>query len=328
MTNSPSANKFTRYSIFLIYTVSFLITLSNSYAQNKKLINIGTGSKEALAYPIMSSICDTFNKYSIHKEIECVAISTGGSEDNLEGIVSKKYDAGVIKADMGYNAYNGIGIFSGQSHRNLRSLFGLHNEYLTMLVKKDSNITSLKEFRNRRIYIGNKGSGSRILVDRLFSEIGWNNSFFKEINEESSDKIYNLFCHNKIDAAIYLIGHPNNIFTKTLSDCNTKMISFSRKEIESYIDTFRHIYPAIIKKGTYHGQKFDIDTFSSQLLLTASDNIDEETVYNFVQIVSDHYEEIQRKNPTLNGTSLFSPEVNALPLHNGAARFYKNMITN
>lgn len=324
MNTTSHANIFVKYIALLLYVVSFLVTSTNVYAENK-IINIGTGSKSALAYPIMSSICKTFNKYTIRSEIQCRAISTGGSEDNLKGIFSGKYEAGVIKADMGYNAYNGIGIFSEKPYRNLRSIFGLHNEYLTMIVKNNSNINSLEDFKNKKIYIGNKGSGSRILVDKLFSQMGWKNTDFKEMHEEPADQLYNLFCENKIDAAIYLIGHPNNIFIKTLSNCDTKMISFSRKEIESYIDILRHIYPATIKKGTYYRQKHDINTFASQLLLTASEDLDEETVYNFVQIVSDHYKEIQDNNPTLKGTLLFSPEVNALPLHKGAARFYRNM---
>lgn len=324
MTNTFSANTLVKYILLLLCVVSFLVISNNSYAQNDVSINVGTGSKNALAYPIMSSICETFNKYSINKEDRCSAVSTGGSEDNLEGIFSGKYDAGVIKADMSYNAYNGIGVFSGKSYRKLRAIFGLHNEYLTMLVKKNSNIKSLQDFKNKRVYIGNKGSGSRLLVDRLFSNIGWKSVDFKESHEEPADQIYNLFCENKIDAAIYLIGHPNSIFMKTLSECNVQMISFSRKEIESYIDIFRHIYPATIKKGTYKEQKLDINTFASQLLLTTSEDFDEETIYNFVQVISDHYKEIQRKNPTLKGTNLFSSEVNVIPLHKGAARFYKN----
>jgi TRAP transporter TAXI family solute receptor len=325
MVNTFSANKLVKYILLLFCAVSFLVIFNNSYAQNNASINVGTGNKNALAYPIMSSICETFNKYSINKEARCSAVSTGGSEDNLEGIFLGKYDAGVIKADMGYNAYNGIGVFSGKPYRKLRAIFGLHNEYLTIIVKKNSNIKSLQDFRNKRVYLGNKGSGSRLLVDRLFSEIGWKSVDFREIHEAPADQIYNLFCENKIDAAIYLVGHPNSIFMKTLSECNTQMISFSRKEIESYIDVFRHIYPATIRKGTYKEQKLDINTFASQLLLTASEDLDEEIVYNFVQVISDHYKEIQNQNPTLKGTSLFSSEVNALPLHKGSARFYKNM---
>lgn len=313
-----------RFTATILAIVSFLAFGSSSFSQNKEDITVGTGSVNALAYPIMQSICKTYNKYNLNGAAACVVISTAGSEENLEGIRSKKYSTGVIKADMAYNSYNGISVFAGKSYRNLRSLFGLHNEYLTMIVGQNSGIKSLKDFKGKRVYIGNKGSGSRILVDKLFVEAGWKNEDFAEVHEEPTDKIHDLFCGKKIDAAIYLIGHPNNIFEKTLSECDVKMISFSRKEIENYVDNFRHIYPAVIKRGTYDGQKHDINTFASQLLLTADSNLDEEMVYNFVKIVAEHYPEIQEKNPALKGTQLFSREVNAIPLHKGAVRFYNN----
>ena len=311
-----------KFLVAFICFVSFLITSLSSFAAEAEVISVGTGNVNALAYPIMSSICDTYNKHSVRKGVRCVVTSTSGSEDNLEGIFSGKYNAGVIKADMSYNAYNGIGIFARNPYRKLRSIFGLHNEYLTILARDDSGIKSLKDFKGRRVYIGNKGSGSRIMVDKLFSKAGWKNKDFQEIHEDPTDQIHDLLCGDKVDAAIYLIGHPNKIFAKTLADCKVKMISFSRKEVESYVDSFRQVYPAVIKKGTYPNQKFDIHTFASQLLLTTSEDFDEELIYNFVQIVSENYKEIQEKNPQLKGMELFSKEVNAIPLHKGAARFY------
>lgn len=317
-----------RSVITFLFLVSFsFIVFGASAQEDKKIITIGTGSKNALAYPVISSICEVFNKYNSQKSASCIAISTQGSEDNLNGIGSKKYDAGVVKSDMAYGAYNGIGVFGKKPYRNLRSVFGLHKEYLTIIIGKNSQINSLSDFKNKRIYIGNKGSGSRILVDKLFQEAKFKNSDFKELHEESADKIHDLFCGDKIDAAIYLIGHPNNIFSKTLSECNTKIIGLSRKELENYVDTFRHMYPAAIKKGTYPNQKTDINTFAAQLLLVTSDNMNEEEIYNFVQVVSDHYQEIQSKNQTLKNVELFSPEVNAIPMHKGAIRFYKNFIS-
>ncbi len=306
----------------LAFIVPFLLSFSSYADSNAKIIKIGTGNKSAVAYPMMVSMCETFNKYNLNKKVSCVAISTNGSEENMEGVIDGKYDAGVIKADMEYNAYNGIGIFDKKSYRDLRNIIGLHKEYLTILVKKNSNISKLQDFKNKRVYIGNKGSGSRIMVDKLFAEQGWKEDDFQEVHEEPTDQIYNLFCKDQIDAAIYLVGHPNSIFKKTMADCNVKMIGFSRKEIESYTDIFRHIYPATIKKGTYSGQNKDIQTFASQLLLATSATMDEETVYNFVQVISEYYDEIQKKNQNLRDSSLFSAEINSIPLHKGALRSF------
>lgn len=314
-----------RFTLYLCCIVSFCYT-HGAYAQsNQRTIKIGTGSKNALAYPIVSAMCDIFNKNSLNKEVFCQVISTGGSEDNLDGIINGKFDMGVIKADMQYNAYNGIGIFAGKPYRDLRTLFGLHNEYLTMIVKNNSKINSFGDFKNKRVYIGNNGSGSRILVDKLFKEIGWKKQDFKEIYEDQADTIYDLFCQNKIDAAIYLVGHPNDIFVKTLKKCDVKLISFSRREIENYIDFFPHIYTGKIAKGTYKNQNNDIDTFASQLLLASSSKVDEKIIYDFTQIMFEHQDELKSKIKMLKGVSFLNSGVNVIPFHNGAMRYYKTL---
>jgi TRAP transporter TAXI family solute receptor len=300
-------------SIFnLSLIVSFLCNFAAYADDGKRVIKIGTGSKSALAYPIVSTICDIFNRDNEKKHISCVAVETGGAVDNLNGI---------IKADMEYNAYNGIGVFAGKPYRDLRTIIGLHKEYLTIVVKKKSGITSLKDVKNKRIYIGNKGSGSRILVDKLFSEIGWKNQDFKEIHEESADQIHDLFCKGKIDAAIYLIGHPNSIFLSTLAECDTKMINFSRKEIEKYVDVFRYLYPALIDGNTYPRQE-GVRTFASQLLLATSTRLEEEVVYDLVKAIDENHSELVNKNPALSDSLLFSPEINVIPLHKGTMRYY------
>ena len=314
--------KFAQNIIFIVSFLFILVVLpKNSEA---KVIKIGTGSKDALAYPILLSICEIFNQHHLSKGESCEVFSTAGSEDNLSRIVTGKYDAGVIKSDMEYNAYNGIGVFAGKPYRELRTVIGLHQEYLTIIIKNSSNIKELKDVKGKRIYIGNKGSGSRLWVDKLFSINDWKNSDFRELSEESADKIYNLFCNNKVDAAIYLIGHPNNIFINTLKDCDAKLIGFSRKEIEKYVDVFRYISPAMIKKGTYPNQKQDINTFASQLLLAASSNLDEKLVYDLVKIISENGEKFRTKNPALKGTSFFGSEMAIIPLHNGSLRYQKN----
>lgn len=314
-----------KLTLCLCCIVSFLYSTVAFSQDNKKVITIGTGNKNALAYPVVSAMCDIFNKNNLDNKVSCKAIETGGSEDNLDGIVSGKYDMGVIKADMQYNAYNGVGTFYGKPYRELRTVLGLHNEFLTMIVKNNSKINSFEDFKYKRVYIGNNGSGSRILVDKLLKEIGWNKKDFKAIYEDQPDKIYDLFCQNKIDAAIYLVGHPNDIFTKTLKKCDVKLISFSRKEIESYIDFFPHVSTAVISKRTYKSQNYDINTFASQLLLASSTKIDEKIIYDFVQIMFEHQEELKSKVTILKGTSLFGSQVNVIPFHDGAVRYYKTL---
>lgn len=314
-----------KLSVYWYLIVSFLYSFNAFSQDNMRIIKIGTGNKNALAYPVVSAMCEVFNKNNINNKVSCQAIETGGSGDNLNGIISGKYDMGVIKADMQYKAYNGVGTFSGKPYRELRTIIGLHNEFLTMIVKNNSQIKSFEDFKGKRVYIGNNGSGSRILVDKLLREVGWSQKDFKAIYEDQPNKIYDLFCQNKIDAAIYLIGHPNDIFSKTLKKCDVKLISFSRSEIQNYIDFFSHISTAIISKGTYKNQNYNINTFASQLLLASSTKVDEKIIYDFVQIIFEHQDELKSKVATLKYVSFFGLQANVIPFHNGAIRYYKTL---
>lgn len=314
-----------KITIFVL-TVSFLLTrYAHAEDSSKRVIRIGTGNKSAIAYPTMSAMCDIFNKRNVHRNMSCEAIQTGGSEDNLKGIMSGKYDAGVIKADMEYDAYNGVGAHKGEPYRDLRTVFGLHNEYLTILVRNGSKINSFKDFKGKRVYLGNKGSGSRVMVNKLLKANNWTIGNFKEVFENSADNIKGLFCNNKIDAAIYLVGHPNKIFAETLKECGVKVIGFSRREIEDYVDLFRYASLSKIEKRTYKNQKLDISTLSSQLLLATSSTVEEEVIYSFVQIISENYEEIKTVNPILQNSNLFSSQINVIPLHKGTHRYFRSL---
>lgn len=306
--------------VWLILVVSFL------YSRNclgKEIIGIGTGSKNALAYPVVKTMCDTYNKYNVYDNLKCYAVETGGSKENLDGIISGAYDAGVVKSDIEYNAYNGIG-GNGGKEIGLRNIFGLHEEYLTLAARKDSGIRNFRDFKGHKVYIGNNGSGSRIMVEKLLNYLGWDRSNFEYVDESESREIGKLFCEKKIDAAIYLVGHPNHIFQEALRKCDINLISFSRRELEEYVDIFRYVKLSKIRKETYKEINEDIETLSSQLMLVTSDRVNEKFIYNFVKIITSHFEEIKKKNKSLEGIDLFDPDVRVIPLHKGSERFLQD----
>ena len=304
---------------------SFFVNINNAKAQEaliKEVLTIGTGSKKALAYPTIEGVCKIFNKYSTN--YACKPIETRGSEDNLKGITSGKFHMGVLKADMQYNSYNGMGFAQKNPNRSLRSLFGLHMEHLNIIVHKNSNIKDLNNLRGKNIYIGNKGSGSRIFVDRLLQNIGYNYEDFNKVYQGPTKTLEKLLCKQDLDIVLYLIGHPNKTIGNLLNSCDLKMISLPRRDLEKYIGSFLHISIDKIPKGAYRQVSKDLETISSQLVLTTSSNIDEEAINDFVQIIFENYQEIQETVPALKDTRIFDSLLRAgnIPFHPGAKKFY------
>lgn len=306
--------------IFLTIIAALTLLISSGQKSNRKTITIGSGSKSAMFYPVTSAICEIFNKYNQDKNVICKPVLSKGAEYNLEAVENGEFDIGIVQANLQHEAYNGIGKFEGKPHKNLRTLFRIHDEYLTIIAKKNSNIKNFSDLRGKKVNIGNPGSGSRILFSEILNKLGWKLSDFKEVYEESGSNINKVLCvDDKADAAVYIVGHPNESFAKMINECDAKLISLSNKEIEDFIELSpKEFEKSFIPKNTYEKSQEKISTFASKTILTASANLDEEFVHNFVKILSEHKDELIKKQPAL-GLIDFSLENdhNLAPLHEG-----------
>ncbi len=312
-------------------TIAAAITLLTSCGNfsswqksNRRIITIGSGSKSAMFYPVATAICEVFNKYNQDKGVICKPVLSKGAEYNLEAVENGEFDIGIAQANLQHDAYKGLGKFKGKPHKNLRTLFRIHDEYLTIIAKKESDIKSFSDLRGKRVNIGNTGSGSRILFSEIINKLGWKLTDFKEVYEESGSNINKVLCvPNKADAAVYIVGHPNQSFAKMINECNAKMISLSDKEINEFIKLSpKEFYKSFIPSNTYEKSKEQVSTFASKTILTASANLDKEFVRNFVKIISEHKDELIKKQPAL-GVIDFSLEDDRdlAPLHEGIKNY-------
>src|SRR6056297_2100039 len=132
-----------RHSLSAAFTGSLLCAAmfaSPAIAQDKeKFITIGTGGQTGVYYVVGQSICRLVNRLD-DANIKCNAPSTGGSVANINGIKSGELDMGVAQSDVQYQAYNGTGNFEDNPYPELRAVFRVHGEPLTLLARADSGI--------------------------------------------------------------------------------------------------------------------------------------------------------------------------------------------
>ncbi len=311
-------------------TIAAAITLLTSCGNfsswqksNRRIITIGSGSKSAMFYPVATAICEVFNKYNQDKGVICKPVLSKGAEYNLEAVENGEFDIGIAQANLQHDAYNGLGKFKGNPHKNLRTLFRIHDEYLTVIAKKDSNIKNFSDLRGKKVNIGNIGSGSRILFSEMLNKLGWELSDFKEVYEESGSNISKVLCvPDKADAAIYIVGHPNQSFAKMINECDTKLVSLSNKEIKDFIALSpKEFEKSFIPQDTYEKSQERVSTFASKTILTASANLDKEFVRNFIKIISEHKDELIKKQPALSVIDFsLEDDRDLAPLHEGIKR--------
>ncbi|MBP7204851.1 MAG: TAXI family TRAP transporter solute-binding subunit, partial [Propionivibrio sp.] len=134
----------------------------------QKFVTIGTGGVTGVYYAAGGAICRLMNKDRAKHGIRCSVESTGGSVYNVNTIKAGELDFGVAQSDVQYNAIKGLAQFKeGGAHADLRAVFSVYPEPLTVLARKEAGVTRFEDFKGKRFNVGNPGSGTRDTVGTL-----------------------------------------------------------------------------------------------------------------------------------------------------------------
>lgn len=291
-----------------------------------KFVTIGTGGVTGVYYPAGGAICRLVNRGKKEHGIRCNVESTGGSIYNLNAIRNGELDIGVAESGWQYHAYHGSDYFEKLgADKDLRSLFSLHAEPFTVVARADAGIDELDDLVGKRVNIGNPGSGVRANMDVVMDKKGWDKSSFKLAAELKPSELGQALCDNKIDAFVYVAGHPNGAIQEVTSTCETKIIPVVGDDIDEMLAENPFYAPATIPGGMYPGTEEAVKTFGAKATLVSSSRVEEDVIYEVVSAVFDNFDNFKTLHPvfaTLEPSKMVYEGLNA-PLHAGAVRYYR-----
>jgi len=302
-----------------------LIFQSNAYAK-VQYVSIGTGGVNGVYYPTGGAICYLLNesKTNAHCEVK----STLGSIYNLNSLKDKSIDIGIVQSDWQFNAYHGTSVYKKYgSFDKLRSLFSLHSEPFTVLARKEAKIEHFEDLKGKRVNIGAPNSGQRATMELLLTVYGWQLSDFKEAASLMPSEQAQALCDNKIDAIIYVVGHPNSSIKEATSACQTRLVSVTGPKIDKLINKHNYYEAAKIPAGMYHGNPEETKTFGVAATLVTTDDLPEQVAYDVVKAVFEKYEYFVQLHPAFSTLTkqFMALKYLSVPLHPGALRYYKEI---
>lgn len=295
-------------------------------SNGQRFVTIGTGGVTGVYYPTGGAICRLMNKNRKEYNIRCSVESTGGSVFNINALRSGELEFGVAQSDVQYQAYHGEGSFKDQgAYKDLRSVFSVHAEPLTLVARADSGIKSVQDLKGKRVNVGNPGSGTRTTMDMLLDAAGIKKSDLALAAELKADEHSQALCDNKIDAFVYLVGHPAGNISDATTSCDTRIIPIDGPAAEKLINQYPYYAKAVIPGGMYQGNPNDITTFGVKATFVSSTKVPDDVVYALTKSVFDNFEEFKKLHPafqTLEPKDMIKAG-NSAPLHEGAARYFK-----
>ncbi len=291
-----------------------------------EFITIGTGGVTGVYYPTGGAICRLVNKGRKEHGVRCSVESTGGSIYNINTIRGRELDMGVVQSDWQYHAYNGTSKFKDAgAFKELRAVFSVHPEPVTIVARKDSGIKHLDDMKGKRVNIGNPGSGTRGTWEVLEQALGWKRSDLKLASELKSAEMAQALCDNKIDVYFWLVGHPSGSTKEAMTTCDAVLVTATGPVVDKLVSDNSFYRTATIPGGMYRGNPNDVQTYGVGATFVSSTATSENTVYQVVKAVFENFDSFKKLHPAfknLKESEMIKDGLSA-PLHDGAMKYYK-----
>ncbi|MDL2279949.1 TAXI family TRAP transporter solute-binding subunit [Desulfovibrio sp. OttesenSCG-928-G11] len=290
-----------------------------------QFVTIGTGGITGVYYPVGGAICRLVNKGRKDHGVRCTVESTGASVFNVNAIRSGDLSMGIVQSDTQYYAMTGTEQFEKAGpDKDLRAMFSLQSEAFTLVARKDAGINTFDDLPGKRMNLGDPGSGNRNTLELLMKEYGWTPATYKLATDLKPAEMAGALCDNKIDAYVYVVGHPNGSIKEAATTCSSHVVPVTGPKVDEFVKKFPFYPPALIPGGMYTGTDNDVKTFGPRATLLCSAKLDESTVYEITKAVFENLDEFKKLHPALGDlTPENMLEGNSVPYHPGAVKYFK-----
>jgi TRAP transporter TAXI family solute receptor len=314
--------------LMFLMAISMIITFYGPASARMKFVTIGTGGVTGVYYPTGGAISRMVNKKSRKYGIKATVESTAGSVYNINAVLNGDLEFGICQSDRQYQAWYGMAEWKNKGpQKDLRSVFSIHPESITLVASVASGIKSISDLKGKRVNIGNPGSGQ--LQNSRDVLAAFNLDEKKDIIAEYVKAVEapGLLQDERIDAFFYTVGHPNgNIKEATSGRVKVRLIPIVGSGIDALLKKHPYYAKAVIPAKFYPNaaNEKDVQTIGVKATFVTNKNMDSNIVYAIVKEVFDNFEAFKKLHPAYSVLTKESMlQGLTAPLHPGAIKYYK-----
>lgn len=313
--------------ILLVLLLWSLAASLPAVAKPPSRVVIGAGNAAGGYFLMAAAICEQINLGSPEHKLRCAVEPSLGTVANLEALRDGQIDLALAQSDWQHHAHAGTAArFAGDKNiPDMRALMSLTSSPLVLLARRDSGITGIDDLAGKRLDIGKPGSGRRAAADDVIAAQGWDLGNFKLASELEEAEAIAALCGGQIDVLALAGATPDKGVTAAFKACKLAPVPITGPVVKKLIAD-KPYYSAIrIPGGTYPGVSADTQSIGVRVILAASAKLSPAHAYVIARAVGGSLAALRRLHPSL--ASLNAREIGkasiAAPLHDGAARYYR-----
>ena len=246
---------------------------------------------------------------------------SGGMLANVDYLQSGVGDVTFTQSDIAYTALTKGTEANPSPHTTLRGLAVTWMVALHLVVGPKVDFHSLKDLRGKKVGIGLPGGGTGITAQIILAQSGMPLSEVHLVRVPPTQVASHL-ADGTIDAEFITGAYPADLVRAALAAPGARLVPIQGSGISNLKATYPFLRPVVIPARIY-GQSEDIHTVGVDVLFICRENLSEEIVYRMLTTFFDGIQDLAQRQPVFRSVSLSQAPATPIPLHRGAARFYR-----
>jgi len=283
------------------------------------VVRFSTGTPGGGFYPLGESLARAYE--GSFESVTFQVNPTAGAVTNVEAIQHDAADLGFAFADVAYMAYVGRLGGAARAFDRLRGIAVLQLTPVHLVVGRDSRIRDVGHLRGRRIGVGPPGSGTALTAGLILQAFGIAETAVHVEQLQFNDAAARLV-NGTLDAMFDTAIYPAESVT-VAAQAGARLLPIAGPPIER----LRHDYPflrvTMIPRNIYPGVGDTVRTIGVDSLLVCRRDLDERLVYDLTRRFFEALPSLSSSQGAIRFMDLDQAPATPIPLHDGAARFYR-----
>jgi TRAP transporter TAXI family solute receptor len=247
-----------------------------------------------------------------------------GSVDNIKRVASGRSDVTIAAADA-------VASYNGPHKSDLRAVARLYDDYMQLVVPRDSPVRSIRDLRGLTVGVGQGDSGVNLITRRLFTAAGMDMAEDVKAVPVGIDQAPAMLLQGRLDAFFWSGGLPTAAVTAMATPvARIRLVQLGdlAAPLHALGPEMAYYRQAVMPADAYpaaQGGK-PVATIAVANLLVTTDRADPGLVERLTRAVIDSRDSIGAKVHAAQlvdlRTAVFT---DPLPLHAGAVRYYRSV---
>ncbi|CDA72980.1 predicted periplasmic binding protein [Ruminococcus sp. CAG:579] len=196
-------------------------------------------------------------------------------------------------------------------------------EDFQIVVRADSDIESIADLAEKRISLGEDGSGVAKNAEYILNSAGISMNMVNTccMNYQQSAEALK---DGEIDAFFAVLGAPADVISQLAEDISIRLLPMDERTAAYMTNLYEGYFSTEIKAGTYSGINEDVPTIGVKAVLVADASADAQTVKKLTAAIFENSGDIEKQGLAAPNSD-FATSGLPCAFHKGAVEYYKSI---